>query len=360
MLKRIVRGVLKTAAWIAGACVGVIVLMLTVLTVAEYRPYVSEGIEAAGQENGRTIREGDRIEILSFNIGYGGLDASMDSFLDGGKQNTPVSREKVEENLNGIVELIDEQTFDVLFLQEVDRDSKRSYHVNESELLEKELGGAAMFAQNYRCLFVPYPIPDFIGQVNSGLQTQTGLKVRSAERVALPTSFKWPVRLCQLKRCLLVTRIPIEDSGRELVLINVHMDAYDDGTGRAEQTEALAELMRTEYEMGNYVIAGGDFNQVFPDDDFSAYPIRESEYFVPGRLEGNMLGEGWTFASDRSAPTCRLLNMPYSRDRWWTQFYVIDGFILSPNVEMESVETIDAEFVYSDHNPVRLTARLGK
>ena len=37
---------------------------------------------------------------------------------------------------------------------------------------------------------------------------------------------------------------------------------------------------------------------------------------------------------------------------------VIDGFILSPNVRLERVETQDLAFAHSDHNPVLLEAVL--
>ena len=41
-----------------------------------------------------------------------------------------------------------------------------------------------------------------------------------------------------------------------------------------------------------------------------------------------------------------------------TQYYVIDGFITSPNVELISVETRDAGFEFADHNPVQLKVKL--
>ena len=357
---RIIRGILKGLGWAACALAALAALWLLVMMVSEYRPQAVEEVKVSVSGRERSVREGDRIEIVTFNVGYGGLDETMDSFLDGGKMNTPGSHVQVESNLEGIIGIIREQSYDVLFLQEVDRDSRRSYYIEESKMFETKLGGKTMFAQDVRCLFVPYPFLDVVGRINSGLQTQTGLKIRSAERIALPTSYTWPARVCQPKRCMLVTRIPVEDSGRELVLINVHMDAYDNGEGKAAQSHALAEFMKKEYELGNYVIAGGDFNQVFPDDDFSSYPIRTSKYFVPGRLERSQWGADWTFASDRMVPTCRLLDLSYAPRYWWTQFYVIDGFILSPNVTLEAVKTIDAEFEYSDHNPVKLTAILGK
>ena len=42
-----------------------------------------------------------------------------------------------------------------------------------------------------------------------------------------------------------------------------------------------------------------------------------------------------------------------------TQYYVIDGFIVSPNVTVDTVETLDFGFRNSDHNPVCITVSLG-
>ena len=72
-----------------------------------------------------------------------------------------------------------------------------------------------------------------------------------------------------------------------------------------------------------------------------------------------LLPEGWALAYDLSTPTCRLLNQPYDpSDTAGTQYYVIDGIIASPNVKVDSVETVDAQFENSDHNPVRLSFSL--
>jgi hypothetical protein len=41
-----------------------------------------------------------------------------------------------------------------------------------------------------------------------------------------------------------------------------------------------------------------------------------------------------------------------------TQYFSIDGFLVSPNVDVASVKTLDLGFEYSDHNPVLLTVSL--
>ena len=111
----------------------------------------------------------------------------------------------------------------------------------------------------------------------------------------------------------------------------------------------------TDFITSQYREAGGDFNQSFPDGT-DRYPIASGADWTPGTLGD--LPAGWRYAWDSAAPTCRLLNQPYSAGSSGTQFYVIDGFILSPNVEPVSVRTQDAEFAVTDHNPVVLEARL--
>jgi len=125
----------------------------------------------------------------------------------------------------------------------------------------------------------------------------------------------------------------------------------------AAQTAALKSFLEQEYAKGNYVIAGGDFNQTFPGG-LDKYPIKNADLWTPGTLDDSMLPDGWHFAYDTATPTCRLDNQPYDAESDATQHYVIDGFILSPNVELTGVQTQDDGFRFSDHNPVLLNIRL--
>ena len=143
-----------------------------------------------------------------------------------------------------------------------------------------------------------------------------------------------------------------------LVLINLHLEAYDDGEGKEAQARQLTALMQEEYAKGNYVIAGGDFNQRFTNIDQSAYPVYEGMW-QPGVIDADTFGEGFSLLMDNTVPTCRSLDRPLAgAEKTGFQFYLIDGFIVSANVNAESVETLDYGFVCSDHNPVRMTFTL--
>lgn len=325
------------------------------LTILEYRPDDVETVEVSGGE--RTLHVGDSITVLTYNTGYAGLSREEDFFMDGGTKVKPESEELVEENLAGIVSILKEQEADVYFLQEVDRDSTRTYHIDEMARYEEEMGLDAMFACNFRCAFVPYPIP-FIGKVDSGLVMMTDYAVEEAVRIALPESFSWPVKTCNLKRCLLLARIPVEGTDRELVLIDFHLEAYDSGEGKIAQSRMLASILQEEYEKGNYVIAGGDFNQTF--EGMNTYPIHDEENWVPGIIGAEDLPEHFSFAVSDNVPTCRLLDGPYSGNVTDSQVYVLDGFIVSDNLAVNLVTNIDTDFTYADHQPVRLEVTLAE
>lgn len=330
-------------------------IFILYLTITEFRPADKEAGKQLTNMASGSVTEGETLSVLSWNIGYAGLGAGSDFFMDGGSEVAGADKATVKKYLNGIADTAETRNkADITLFQEVDADSTRTYHIDERETLAK---GDSYFAKNFSCAFVPYPLPP-IGKVTSGLLTVSDLSTDSAERISLPCPFKWPVRLANLKRCLLVTRIPVSGSDKELVIVNLHLEAYDDGSGKRAQMKKLNDLLEKEYKKGNYVIAGGDFNQCFPASE-KTYPNTHKDIWTPGHLSDSMLPDGFAYAYDVSTPSCRLNNQPYDpSDKKDTQYYLIDGFILSPNVSLDEIETLDEGFENSDHNPVKLEITL--
>ena len=246
----------------------------------------------------------------------------------------------------------------IVFIQEVDKNSSRSEHVDEYEFLQSSIHGFnSVFANNFKVSFLPYPIPP-IGKVDSGVATFSSYPIVDAERIQLPIPFSWPVSMINLKRCLLVSRVEIEGTDKQLVLVNLHLEAYDDGEGKIAQTKMLAEFLNTEAEKGNYVIAGGDFNQIFSTADTSAYPAQEGKW-AAGEIDVTQIDGEWQFLMDSSVPSCRSLDQAYENaDKDTFQYYLIDGFIVSDNITVESCENQNLGFKVSDHNPVVLKITL--
>ena len=116
----------------------------------------------------------------------------------------------------------------------------------------------------------------------------------------------------------------------------------------------LADILQAETDKGNYVIAGGDFNQTFSNTDISAYPQQSDELWAPSLINISEFGNDFTCITDSSVPTCRSLDKSYDDADDKFQFYVIDGFIVSSNISIKSIETVNLDFQNSDHNPIKL------
>ncbi len=347
------------------------------LQIFEYRP---EEITDLTVENNTSDEEDNyvqldtAIDILTFNIGYASLSETEDFVMDGGEKGRMDSASEVEANIAGISSILATYQSNIYLLQEVDEDSDRSYHTNQYTTFKTDLEKASTFGYNYRCIFVPFPFEfgQMIGSVNSGIATYLDYHVQFATRYQLPGSFAWPVSLANLKRCMVVHRLPIGDSDKEFIVINVHLSAYDDGTMRIQEMNALKDLIKSEYEQGNYVLVGGDFNQTFPDAvtitenndqeptyDYH-YELKNANFWEAYPMEADWFQENnFSFGIDISNPTCRLLHQPYDTENEENnQYYLIDGFIVSDNIEIIEVETLNHDFVYSDHNPVRIEIKL--
>lgn len=347
---------MKKILKIIGMVIGVIIIIpvsyILFLRIIMYDPDPVESLEfVSGRQ---TLAPGDDLSLLSFNIGYAGYNKDEDFFMDGGKGVNPKSSDDVMANLSGIASIINSEKCDIVFAQEVDIDSSRSYHINEDKYITSQTGYGHSFACNYNVVYVPYPIPP-IGKVYSGVATYTSLNVDEASRVSLPDIAPWYIKMGYLKRCALVERIPLEGSDKELVLINVHLEAYTEDESRDLQMKVVNELLTSEYENGNYVIAGGDFNQEFAE--LNNPPVVSYTGWIPGSISASDIPEGFSIAAADNAPSCRSLEKPFV-DNETSQTYIIDGFIVSDNVRVRSVKVIDYGFEASDHNPVRLEVTL--
>ena len=352
-LRRIVRIalVLLVLLFLAAAA------LLIWLSIFEYTPPAA-GPASADSRASAVLHVGEPFSIMTWNTGYCALGDNSDFFMDGGKQVKTASYDRVQANLEAISGQIAVFSPDILVLQEVDLNSDRSYGINTYERLSAVLPGYdRTFAANFRVPFVPYPIPP-VGRVDSGIATLSRFSLTSSERLSLPCPFSWPARLANLKRCLLVSRIPLPETEHELVLINLHLEAFDDGSGKAAQTAMLRQIMDAELEKGNYLIVGGDFNQVFSNIDISSYPTFDHTW-QPGSIDITDFPDSFHFLMDSTFPTCRSLDRVYAgADPASFQYYMIDGFIVSSNVQVISLETQNLNFTSSDHNPVLLHASL--
>lgn len=300
------------------------------------------------------------VSFVTWNVGFGGLGAESDFFYDdegmwysgGSMVRSPKSL--VEKNLRGAVEFLQKTKADFFLLQEVDVSSDRSYGIPQFDAYCKALPGfAATMATNYRCGRVPIPLLEpwnAYGAVESGLGTFCRYQPAGATRLQLPGHYPMPDRMFQLDRCVALHRIPTT-RGKDLVVINIHNSAYDPGDKiKAIQLPYLRDLALKEYEKGNYVVIGGDWNQCPPFFRFDRFMPGKSQGYAQGNIPDDFFPEAWHFAYDPTISTNRKCRDPYQKGKTFET--LIDFFLVSPNVRINRVKGIQQDFQYSDHQPV--------
>lgn len=346
-------------ALIFGGIISAIILLLVLLlflnSILEFKPKPTSPVAVEGKAS-LYLTEDASLRIVTLNTGYGALGDNADFLFDGGSHLRTADKKRVLENMNSIIGTLKQTDADIIMVQETDIKATRSYYVNEYEMLCKgfpEMNRS--FAMNFK---LPYIQP--LRTIQAGIGTLSIFPISSSERIQLPCPFSWPMRLINLKRCLLVSRIPVKNSDKELVIVNLHLEAYDSGEGKIAQTNQLRKFLQSEFDKGNYVIAGGDFNQTFSSVDLSRFPEHEG-LWAAGKIEEEEFSSGWQFLMDSETPSCRLLNIPYEgADKENFQYYVIDGFIVSKNITVNSLKTWNKEFAATDHNPVVMDVTLNQ
>ncbi len=305
----------------------------------------------------RVLVSGKEYEILTWNIGYGAYESDYTFFMDGGVESWAWSKERLDTNLQNIKAFLSSSSADFAIFQEVDFDATRTYHIDERPYLSEAFPTYySVFAQNYDSPFLFYPFYQPHGSSKSGIMTFSAFPVSSALRRQFPLE-KGVGVILDLDRCFSISRVPVLGGG-ELVLINMHMSAYTaDGNIATEQLEMVIEIMQEEYEKGNWVIAGGDFNKDLTGRGSSPFGVENEPYpwsqpFPVSMLDNTDVSLVAAFDENNPVPSVRNVNEPYSPSVYQV---TVDGFLVTENIHVTGSEVVNLHFSYSDHNPVRMS-----
>ncbi len=306
--------------------------------------------------------------IITNNIGFGAYNHDFSFFMDSGimkdgtevagKYSKAINKNNVLDNINHALEVLEEYNPDLIFLQEVDVDSTRSFYINQKELIENALKEySSIFDYNMHTSYLILPITDPHGFANAGLLSLSKYNMKSAIHKKLPIDESFFLKFTDLDRCMTIIRIKVEND-KELVLIHAHLSAYDKGgIIRKKQLNTLLSIMNEEYKKGNYVIVGGDFNHIL-SDDYKVLPSNQERPHWIFTFPEDELSSYFSIVHSENVNevgSCRSTDISYEKGVNYEA--VIDGFIVSDNIEAVS-KIIDTDYIYSDHNPVIMKFKL--
>lgn len=256
--------------------------------------------------------------VMTYNTGY----------LSGITNNQPVKRPDkafFDKNTETFLQLLEEIQPDIIGVQEIDFYSKRSHYINQSRTIaERADYKYAATAINWDKRYVPFPYwppSRHFGRVLSGQAVLSRWPILSTERIVLskPKSTPFFYNAFYLDRLIQVVKIKID--GRDLIILNVHLDAIDRET-REDQAKRLLNIYHS-FKDDYPVLLVGDFNSIPPDasqkQDFPDEPVtdftndRTIQFFL--EAPGLKAADITTFTFPTDSPTRQLDYIFYTHDK---------------------------------------------
>jgi len=206
----------------------------------------------------------DTLKCMTWNIRYGG--GRIPWFGDCCGDKVILAKSDILENLQNIADLINEVKPDILFMQEVDVESKRTGYIDEVQwLLDHTYFNYGCYASMWEAQYVP---SDGLGRVNTGNAILSRWKIESAERIQLPLRGDQDAltQYFYLRRNMLKAKIELQGLSN-LYILAVHMAAFSMDDTKQKQMDRIKEELDALNDTQSPFILGGDFNLIPPGSD---------------------------------------------------------------------------------------------
>lgn len=310
------------------------------------------------------------LELMSYNVKFGG--GRVDFFFDCHGDRVLMRRAEVLRHMEALAEKVRQVDPDVLFVQEVDVNSKRSAYVDQLQwLLDHTSLNFAYYASQWRADFVP---SDGIGAVDSGNAILSKHPLRAGTRIALALRKDQSglERYFYLRRNLLRTELELP-GGSAVALVAVHTEAYSKDGTKLAHIERFKQELDAFADTGQLVVGAGDLNTLPPGsaqvsgfddsacteeyeaDDYS----RETEWLQP--LYDRYAPE--TPLGDYQADNARFFSHTTRRDSFWNRKldYIFTNGRFTPGSSLTHQDESSggmATLPLSDHAPLSVILEL--
>lgn len=278
----------------------------------------------------------DTLTIMTYNIGY----------LSGMTNNLAVSRSDslFNANLRKGTELMRDAP-DILAFQEIDIAAERSFNINQLEAIGMSLDYFQSYTSvNWDKRYVPFPywpITYHFGKVISAQAILSMFPIVKNSTVTLrqPVNAPFYEKAFYIDR--LVQQVVINIHGSDLMIMNVHLEAFDADT-RNLQAEVVGELYK-KYKDQMPVILLGDFNSQLATagaENWKATEIILAQDNIEAAVSPAMY---------ESEPT------KYNTFSSASPFQMIDHIFFNPSHISKTEVKVGLEFTdISDHLPVQM------
>ena len=313
--------------------------------------------------------------VMTWNVRFGA--ARIPWFGDSCGGRVIMTNSEVIAHLENIADYINSVQSDILLLQEVDVESKRSGYIDQVQwLLDNTYFNYGAYASMWQAQFIP---SDGLGRVDAGNAILSRWEITESERIQLPlrTDQDGLTQYFYLRRNILKTKIAVPNQNG-FYAVCAHTTAFATDNTKQKHIEKFYETINS-IDTNAVFIAGGDLNALTPwattrdfceedrcdeevcDEDYENNEIYQGSYFNNLPDEVSLLRDLYRYSSAiDSLSTENTENFTHST---WNTNENNSGFIDSDywdrkldyifsNVSFTNGTTHQEAYDLSDHAPV--------
>ena len=245
--------------------------LLFFLLITGCEPFVNEfsdtsvplRFEASNVDNSSSAYQGGGVKVLTWNMRFG--IGRFSFFGDSCGEGVIADEETVSDAMEAIAETLNVIDADIVFLQEVDLESKRTGYWNQIQyLLDNTYLNHGVYASTWEADFIP---SDGLGRVNTGNAILSRYELGRAERIqlGLRTDQTDLVQYFYLRRNILKAEIPgLAVGQKKFFAVNIHATAFATDDTKQRHVDKYVEVLGQIHLDGNVFVSGGDLNAVPP------------------------------------------------------------------------------------------------
>ena len=202
----------------------------------------------------------DTLTVVTWNIRFGIGRANW--FGDSCGDLVLFDNETILDGLELLAQKITEMDADILLLQEVDTDSKRSAYIDQVQwLLDHTSMNYGVYASMWEVQFVP---SDGLGRVNTGNAILSKWPLSEAERIQLSLRGDQDALTKAFYVRRNVLKAVVNYPGNPFWAVDIHASAFSNDDTKQKQFLEFKDVLDEINSKGELFVAGGDLNELPP------------------------------------------------------------------------------------------------
>lgn len=249
---------MKCPFWLLSLLVALPACEPLVETFEEEMPcqFYEAGIKTQAPASGNTLR------VMTWNMRYG-AGGKIGWFGDSCGDRVILGADEVLPVLDQIAAHIESIKPDIVLLQEIDIDAKRSAYIDQMQyLLDHTYLNYGVYASNWKSQFIP---SDGLGRMDEGNAILSPWPLDDAKRYQLPlrNDLDALTRLFYVRENVMVARVGIPGIDN-IYAVSTHLAANSTDDTKKRQMDEFVSILQDLDRKGKHFIAGGDLNLIPP------------------------------------------------------------------------------------------------